>query len=112
MRRMICWFLTASAGLFFVPAAGAAGTQDFYQGKVIRIVVGFSPGGAFDAYSRSLSRHMRKYLPGNPTITVEYMPGAGSLIAANHLYKAASPDGLTIGNLYRQRPHGTGAGPE
>jgi tripartite-type tricarboxylate transporter receptor subunit TctC len=55
MRRMICWFLAASAGLFFVPAAGAAATQDFYQGKVIRIVVGFSPGGAFDAYSRSLS---------------------------------------------------------
>ena len=85
MRRMICWFLTASAGLFFFPAAGPAATQDFYQGKVIRIVVGFSPGGAFDAYSRSLSRHMRKYLPGNPTITVENMPGAGSLIAANHL---------------------------
>ena len=76
-----------------------AATQDFYQGKVIRIVVGFSPGGAFDAYSRSLSRHMRKYIPGNPTITVENMPGAGSLIAANYLYKAASPDGLTIGNF-------------
>ena len=99
MRRMICWFLTACAALFFLPAAGAAATQEFYQGKVIRIVVGFSPGGAFDAYSRSLSRHMRKYLPGNPTITVENMPGAGSLIAANHLYKAASPDGLTIGNF-------------
>ena len=69
MRRVICWFLTASAGLFFFPAAGPAATQDFYQGKVIRIVVGFSPGGAFDAYSCSLSRHMRKYLPGNPTIT-------------------------------------------
>jgi len=66
---------------------------------MIRIVVGFSPGGAFDAYSRSLSRHMRKYLPGNPPITVENMPGAGSLIAANYLYKAANPDGLTIGNF-------------
>jgi tripartite-type tricarboxylate transporter receptor subunit TctC len=98
MGRIICWFLTVSAWLFFFSAAGHAATQD-YQGKVIRIVVGFSPGGAFDAYSRSLSRHMRKYLPGNPTITVENMPGAGSLIAANYLYKAASPDGLTIGNF-------------
>jgi tripartite-type tricarboxylate transporter receptor subunit TctC len=99
MARVVCWFLTASAGLFFFTAAGYAATQDFYQGKVIRIVVGFSPGGAFDAYSRSLSRHMRKYLPGNPTITVENMPGAGSVIAANYLYKAANPDGLTIGNF-------------
>jgi tripartite-type tricarboxylate transporter receptor subunit TctC len=91
--------LQASAVVLFFPIVGSAATQDFYQGKVIRIVVGFSPGGAFDAYSRSMSRHMRKYLPGNPTITVENMPGAGSLIAANHLYKAASPDGLTIGNF-------------
>jgi tripartite-type tricarboxylate transporter receptor subunit TctC len=99
MGSTICWLLTASAGLFFFIAAGHSATQDFYQGKVIRIVVGFSPGGAFDAYSRSLSRHMPKYIPGNPVITVENMPGAGSLIAANHLYKAANPDGLTIGNF-------------
>ena len=99
MGRIICWFLTATAAFFFFTEAGHAATQDFYQGKMIRIVVGFSPGGAFDAYSRSLSRHMRKYIPGSPSITVENMPGAGSLIAANHLYKAASPDGLTIGNF-------------
>ena len=99
MGRLFCWFLTVSAGLFFSTTAGHAAAADFYQGKVIRIVVGFSPGGAFDAYSRSLSRHMRKYLPGSPTITVENMPGAGSLIAANYLYKAANADGLTIGNF-------------
>src|ERR671922_2916566 len=99
MVRMIGWFLTASAVFFFSPGVGHATSDDFFKGKVIRIVVGFSPGGAFDAYSRSLSRHMRKYVSGNPTITVENMPGAGSLIAANYLYKAASPDGLTIGNF-------------
>ena len=99
MGATICRFVTAIAWLFFLTGAGHAATQDFYQGKMIRIVVGFSPGGAFDAYSRSLSRHMRKYLPGNPAITVENMPGAGSLIAANYLYKAANPDGLTIGNF-------------
>jgi len=99
MGWLIYWFFTASAGLFFSTAVGHAATQDFYQGKMIRIIVGFSPGGAFDAYSRSLSRHMRKYIPGNPIITVENMPGAGSLIAANYLYKAASPDGLAVGNF-------------
>ena len=99
MGRLFCWFLTVTGGLFFSTTAGHAAAADFYQGKVVRIVVGFSPGGAFDAYSRSLSRHMRKYLPGNPTITVENMPGAGSLIAANYLYKAANADGLTIGNF-------------
>jgi tripartite-type tricarboxylate transporter receptor subunit TctC len=97
MSRLICWFL--SAWVFFFNLAAHAAAPDHYQGKVIRIVVGFSPGGAFDAYSRSLTRHMRKHVPGNPTITVENMPGAGSLIAANYLYKGASPDGLTIGNF-------------
>jgi tripartite-type tricarboxylate transporter receptor subunit TctC len=91
--------VTALFALLSIAAAGRAASPEIYQGKTIRIVVGFSPGGAFDAYSRSLSRHMRKYLPGNPNITVENMPGAGSLIAANYLYKAASPDGLTIGNF-------------
>jgi tripartite-type tricarboxylate transporter receptor subunit TctC len=99
MHRVIYWFLTVTAGFLVVGAAGHAAAPDVYQGKVIRIVVGFSPGGAFDAYSRSLSRHMRKYIPGNPAITVENMPGAGSLIAANYLYKAANPDGLTVGNF-------------
>jgi tripartite-type tricarboxylate transporter receptor subunit TctC len=97
--KIIFSFLTAIAWFFTCTAAGHAATQDNYQGKMIRIVVGFSPGGAFDAYSRSLSRHMRKYLPGNPAISVENMPGAGSLIAANYLYKAAAPDGLTVGNF-------------
>jgi tripartite-type tricarboxylate transporter receptor subunit TctC len=99
MSRLICWCLLASAALVCFTFTAHAATQDYYQGKTIRIVVGFSPGGAFDGYSRSLSRHMRKYLPGNPTITVENMPGAGSLIAANYLYKGAGADGLTIGNF-------------
>jgi len=79
-------------------AVGAASSADeFYRGKVIRIIVGFSAGGGFDTYARSLSRYMGKYVPGNPTIIVENMPGAGSLISANHIYRVAKPDGLTIG---------------
>lgn len=79
-------------------AALAASTDgDFYRGKVVRIIVGFSPGGGFDTYARTLSRYMGKYIPGNPSIIVENMTGAGSLIAANHVYRVAKPDGLTIG---------------
>jgi tripartite-type tricarboxylate transporter receptor subunit TctC len=82
----------------FVSTSPAVFAQEsFYKGKTIRIVVGFSAGGGFDTYSRTLARHMGKHITGNPTLVVENMTGAGSLIAANHLYKVARPDGLTIG---------------
>jgi len=77
----------------------ASSHEPFYKGKVVKLVVGFSPGGGFDTYSRTLARHMPKHIPGNPTIIVDNMTGAGSLIAANHLYKVAKPDGLTVGNF-------------
>jgi tripartite-type tricarboxylate transporter receptor subunit TctC len=99
MRGVIRLFLTACTGLLFLAAAASAATQDFYIGKTIRIIVGFSPGGAFDVYSRAISRHIGKHIPGNPTVVVENMPGAGSLILANQLFSAIKPDGLTIGNF-------------
>ena len=77
----------------------AALAEDYYKGKTIRIVVGFSAGGGFDTYARAISRHMSKHIPGQPAIVVENMTGAGSLIAANHVYKVAKPDGLTIGHF-------------
>ena len=72
---------------------------NFYEGKSIRIIVGFSAGGGYDAYTRTLARHMGKHIAGNPAIVVENMPGAGSMISANYSYKAARPDGLTIGHF-------------
>jgi len=90
--------LTLASVLAAAPAVyAAAANQEFYAGKVIRIVVGFSAGGGFDTYARSLSRYMGKYIPGNPTIIVENMPGAGSLISANYIYRVTKADGLTIG---------------
>ncbi|MBA3746982.1 MAG: hypothetical protein H0W96_05745 [Solirubrobacterales bacterium] len=82
-----------------VPAAPAAtATPDrFFEGKTIRVVVGLEAGGGFDTTARLLARHMGKYIPGNPTLVVENMPGAGSRVAANFLYKVAQPDGLTFG---------------
>jgi tripartite-type tricarboxylate transporter receptor subunit TctC len=83
----------------FLGSGTAAAADDFYRGKSIRIVVGFSAGGGFDTYARAISRHMSKHTPGSPSIVVENMTGAGSLIAANHVYKVAKPDGLTIGHF-------------
>jgi tripartite-type tricarboxylate transporter receptor subunit TctC len=79
--------------------AAAASADDFYKGKTIRIVVGFSAGGGFDTYARAIARHMSRHIPGQPPIIVENMTGAGSLIAANHVFKVAKPDGLTIGHF-------------
>jgi len=71
----------------------------FYEGKTIRIIVGAQAGGGFDLHARVIARHMGKHIPGNPTIVVENMVGAGGLIAANHIYKVAKPDGLTFGHF-------------
>lgn len=75
------------------------GQDPFYRGKVLRVIVGFPPGGGYDTYTRLLARHWGKYIPGNPTIVVDNMSGAGSMISANHLYKIAKPDGLTVGHF-------------
>ena len=96
MTRLIAGIV----GLGLLPYAALAVAQEpFYRGKTVRIVVGFSAGGGFDTYSRTLARHMARHIPGNPTVIVENMPGAGSLISANYLYKIAKPDGLTIGHF-------------
>lgn len=73
--------------------------EAFYRGKTVRIVVGYGPGGGFDQYARLLQRHMARHIPGNPTMIVENMPGAGSRVAANTLYKTTAPDGLTFGTF-------------
>jgi tripartite-type tricarboxylate transporter receptor subunit TctC len=94
------WLYAAAIALLIVPERLIAQEPDFFHGKTIRIVVGSSPGGGFDTYSRTLARHMGRYMPGNPNFIVENMPGAGQRIAANHVYKVARPDGLTVGNFF------------
>jgi tripartite-type tricarboxylate transporter receptor subunit TctC len=71
--------------------------SNFYQGKTVTVVVGSAPGGLYDLWGRLLARTMGKYIPGNPNMIVQNMPGAGSIVAANYLYGVAKPDGLTIG---------------
>jgi tripartite-type tricarboxylate transporter receptor subunit TctC len=82
--------LLAVAALAFMVGAAQTATPEFYRGKTIRIVVGLAAGGGFDTYSRAIARHMGKHIPGHPAIIVENMTGAGSLIAANYVYKRLS----------------------
>src|SRR4029077_17045489 len=100
MRKLIFYLSMFGAVLASVwSSQHVSYAQDFYAGKIIRIVVGFPAGGGFDTYSRIMARHISKYIPGNPTVFVDNITGAGSLIAANSIYKATKPDGLTIGNF-------------
>jgi tripartite-type tricarboxylate transporter receptor subunit TctC len=74
-----------------------AQAQEFYKDKTLTFIVGYSPGGTYDQYTRLIARHIGRHLPGNPGRIVENMTGAGGIIAANHLYNRVKPDGLTIG---------------
>jgi tripartite-type tricarboxylate transporter receptor subunit TctC len=80
-------------------ATSAMAQTPFFQGKTITIVQGRDPGGTGDLRVRALVPFLQKYIPGNPTILMEFMPGGGSRKAANHVYRSARADGLTIGNL-------------
>jgi tripartite-type tricarboxylate transporter receptor subunit TctC len=80
-------------------AKHALAQANFFEGKTIRFIVGFSAGGGYDTYTRLIARHMGKHIPGNPVFVVDNMAGAGSMISANYVYKAAKPDGLTIGHF-------------
>ncbi len=92
-----------AGGLFAATlASGSAAAQDvasFYKGKQVTIVVGSSPGGGYDTYARLIARYMPKHIPGNPTVVVSNMPGAGSNVAADHIYFVAPKDGTQIGAL-------------
>jgi tripartite-type tricarboxylate transporter receptor subunit TctC len=79
----------------------AQSPADFYKGKNIDLYIGYSAGGGYDVYARSLARHMGRFIPGNPTIVPKNMPGAGSLVLANWLYNVAPKDGTAFGIIGR-----------
>jgi tripartite-type tricarboxylate transporter receptor subunit TctC len=97
-RRIIVvgTLLSATALLFDHSAFAQA---PFYQGKTITIVQGTEAGGSSDVMTRAMLPHLKKHIPGEPTIVSEYMPGGGGIKAANHVYKNVRPDGLTIGRI-------------
>lgn len=100
LNKRIAPLLVLGALASFATCIVSAHAQEpFYKGKTIRLLVGLAPGGGYDLYARVIARHMGKHIPGNPTVVVENMTGAGSVIAANHMYNSAKPDGLTIGHI-------------
>jgi tripartite-type tricarboxylate transporter receptor subunit TctC len=99
MATQLRFVIAGWIALTLLPATANATSHEFYNGKTVRIVVGYAPGGGYDFYARIIARHMGKHIPGNPAFIVENMPGAGSLVSANHLYKIAKADGLTIGHF-------------
>jgi tripartite-type tricarboxylate transporter receptor subunit TctC len=81
---------------FLLCSLNAWAQTSFYQGKTVNVIVGTPPGNLYDLWARLIVEHMGKHIPGNPTFIVQNMPGAGHVVAVNHLYKVAKPDGLTI----------------
>ncbi len=90
-----------SSGLFVTSGAFAddASVAELYRGKTVTIIVSAGPGGGYDLYSRTLSQHFGKHIPGNPSFVLQFMPGAGGAKAANYLYNVAPKDGRVIGNV-------------
>jgi hypothetical protein len=86
------------AGWVALMAAGqpAIAQGDYYAGKTLRVIVGLEAGGTVDTFARTFSGYLRKHIPGNPTILVQNMPGAGGKTATNHVFERAAPDGLTM----------------
>jgi tripartite-type tricarboxylate transporter receptor subunit TctC len=84
-----------------IGTARAQSVEEFYKGKTVNVVVGFSVGGGYDLYARHLARHIGKHIPGKPAIVPQNMAGAGSLRAANFIYTAAPKDGTAFGTFAR-----------
>ena len=95
MKRLVALFVVVAAAV--TPAAAQDAVAPFYKGRQITVVVGSSPGGGYDIYARLMARYMGKYIPGNPTMVVTNMPGAGSNAMVAHLYNVAPKDGTFIG---------------
>lgn len=93
-------FIALILSIFFFFFSGAAAAQaPFYQNKTITIFVGYQAGDGYDIWARLLAAHIGKHIPGNPNLIVQNVPGAGSMIVANQIYRVAKPDGLTMGAI-------------
>lgn len=91
-RALAMLLCCAPLGLGGTPAGA-----DFYQGKTLTVIVGFAPGGGVDATARAVTRHLGRFIPGHPAVTVQNMEGAAGVISVNHLVRRVAPDGLTLG---------------
>jgi len=85
----------AATALVGAPAS-AQSVADFYKGKTVSVIMGTGPGGSYEPYGRTIAEHLRNHIPGNPTVIVEFMPGAGGVTAGNHIFSSAPQDGTKI----------------
>ena len=104
IRGALFSVMAASALLLGGASVKAQSVEDFYRGKTVSMVVSSSPGGGYDALSRTLARHLGKHIPGNPTVVVRNMPGAGGIVATSFINKVAPRDGLTIAGVQNNTP--------
>lgn len=98
----VCRGLAALATLALPLSAGKADdVAEFYRGKEVKVIVGGESDGGYAPYGRLLQRFLGQYIPGNPSVIVQFMPGAGGLIASNHIYNVATGDSTVIGGVQR-----------
>ncbi len=97
----LCAALGLTIALLAPLPAQADAVAEFYKGKRVNLIVSYGPGGGYDVYARVLARHIGRHIPGNPSIVVQNMPGAGSLRGANYLYNVAPRDGTAFGTFAR-----------
>lgn len=103
-RAAACLMLTFGAMVAANVASAAGAVEDFYRGKTISLIVSSSTGGGYDTLARMLTRYLTRHIPGNPTIVIRNMPGAGGIVATNHLYSIAARDGTVIGAVQNNTP--------
>lgn len=104
-RPSICsLILAALLAVALSSPATSESAEEFFRGKQIQIIIGYNPGGPYDVYTRLAAALLPKYIPGNPKIVPQNMPGVGSAKAANFLYNQAARDGLTLGVIGQQLP--------
>jgi tripartite-type tricarboxylate transporter receptor subunit TctC len=99
-RFLLRWTCLLVLAVITAPASAQDSVEEFYRGKQVTIVVGSSAGGGYDTYAREIARHIGRYIPGNPTVVPQNMPGAGSNKAAGYIYALAPKDGTTIGAIF------------
>lgn len=95
--RIRVFFILSVSGLYFTPTLYAQAS--FFEGKSVRVIRGGQAGDLYDLWTRHIATYLGKHIPGHPGVSVQNMPGAGSVIAANYIYNVAKPDGLTLGSI-------------
>jgi tripartite-type tricarboxylate transporter receptor subunit TctC len=102
--RVATWTRGIAVAVLAFAAVAPASAQtpaEFYKGRIVELYIGYSVGGAYDLYARTIARHLGKHIPGNPTIIPKNLEGAGSLRLANWLYNVGRKDGSVLGTIGR-----------